>query len=147
MIEPFNDEFFMNEALKEANKALYLDEVPVGAVIVLGNKIISRAHNYVQTLKDTTAHAEMQAITMASASLGGKYLNECIMYVTLEPCVMCTGAIFWSKIPQLVFGAKDKKNGFLSVSSRILNKKTQVRGGVMEYECKKILLDFFAKKR
>ena len=147
MIEPFNDEFFMNEAVKEADKGFYLGEVPVGAVIVLSNKIISRAHNYVQTLKDATAHAEMQAITMASAYLGGKYLNECILYVTLEPCVMCTGAIFWSKIPQVVFGAKDKKNGLLSVSSRILNKRTQVRGGVLEYECKKILLDFFAKKR
>ena len=147
IIDPFDDKFFMKQALNEAEKAFKLDEVPVGAVIVLNNKIISRAHNYMQALNDATAHAEMQAITMASNYLGGKYLFDCTLYVTLEPCIMCAGAVFWSKIPKIVFGARDKKNGFLRVFPSIINSKTQIKGGLLEYECKKLLLDFFAKKR
>tara|TARA_B100000900_G_scaffold203325_2_gene172397 strand:+ start:17254 stop:17700 length:447 start_codon:yes stop_codon:yes gene_type:complete len=147
IIDPFNNKFFMKQALIEAEKAFSLDEVPVGAIIVSKNKIISRAHNYMQALNDATAHAEMQAITMASDFLGGKYLYDCTMYVTLEPCVMCAGASFWSKIPKIVFGARDKKNGFLSVAPNIFNSKIQIESGVLEYECRKLLLDFFAKKR
>tara|TARA_B100001093_G_scaffold519883_1_gene611150 strand:+ start:57626 stop:58039 length:414 start_codon:yes stop_codon:yes gene_type:complete len=137
----------MKQALVEAEKAFRLDEVPVGAIIVSNNKIISRAHNYMQTLNDATAHAEMQAITMASDFLGGKYLYDCTLYVTLEPCVMCAGASFWSKIPKIVFGARDEKNGFLSVAPNIFPSKIQIESGVLEYECRKLLLDFFAKKR
>lgn len=144
---PFDDKFFMKQALNEAEKAFNIDEVPVGAVIVSNNKIISRAHNYMQALNDATAHAEMQAITMASNYLGGKYLFDCTLYVTLEPCIMCAGAAFWSKIPKIVFGARDKKNGFLSVSPSIIKPKIQIKAGLLEYECKKLLLDFFAKKR
>ena len=144
---PFDDKFFMKQALNEAEKAFNIDEVPVGAVIVSNNKIISRAHNYMQALNDATAHAEMQAITMASNHIGGKYLFDCTLYVTLEPCIMCAGAAFWSKIPKIVFGARDKKNGFLNVAPDIFHSKTQIKGGLLEYECKKLLLDFFAKKR
>ncbi len=147
IIDPFNSKFFMKQALVEAEKAFRLDEVPVGAIIVSNNKIISRAHNYMQTLNDATAHAEMQAITMASDFLGGKYLYDCTLYVTLEPCVMCAGASFWSKIPKIVFGARDEKNGFLSVAPNIFPSKIQIESGVLEYECRKLLLDFFAKKR
>jgi tRNA(adenine34) deaminase len=147
IIDPFNNKFFMKQALVEAEKAFRLDEVPVGAIIVSNNKIISRAHNYMQTLNDATAHAEMQAITMASDFLGGKYLYDCTLYVTLEPCVMCAGASFWSKIPKIVFGARDEKNGFLSVAPNIFPSKIQIESGVLEYECRKLLLDFFAKKR
>ena len=147
IIDPFNNEFFMKQALIEADKAFSLDEVPVGAIIVSNNKIISRAHNYMQALNDATAHAEMQAITMASDFLGGKYLYDCTLYVTLEPCVMCAGASFWSKIPKIVFGARDKKNGFLNVAPNIFHSKIQIESGVLEYECRKLLLDFFAKKR
>ena len=147
IIDPFNNKFFMKQALIEAEKAFSLDEVPVGAIIVSNNKIISRAHNYMQALNDATAHAEMQAITMASDFLGGKYLHDCTLYVTLEPCVMCAGASFWSKIPKIVFGARDKKNGFLSVAPNIFHSKIQIESGVLEYECRKLLLDFFAKKR
>ena len=125
---PFDDKFFMKQAINEAEKAFNIDEVPVGAVIVSNNKIISRAHNYMQALNDATAHAEMQAITMASNYLGGKYLFDCTLYVTLEPCIMCTGAAFWSKIPKIVFGAREiKKNGFLSVSPSIIKPKIQIK--------------------
>ena len=119
IIDPFNNEYFMKQAINEAEKAFKLDEVPVGAVIVSNNKIISRAHNYMQALNDATAHAEMQAITMASDFIGGKYLHDCTLYVTLEPCVMCAGASFWSKIPKIVFGARDEKNGFLNLAPNI----------------------------
>ena len=147
IIDPFNNEYFMKQALKEAEKAYNLDEVPVGAVIVSNNKIISRAHNYMQALNDATAHAEMQAITMASDFIGGKYLNDCTLYVTLEPCIMCAGASFWSKITKIVFGARDKKSGFLTVAPNIFHSKIQIESGVLEHECRKLLLDFFANKR
>ena len=147
IIDPFNNEYFMKEALKEAEKAYNLDEVPVGAVIVSNNKIISRAHNYMQALNDATAHAEMQAITMASDFIGGKYLHDCALYVTLEPCVMCAGASFWSKISKIVFGARDEKNGFLNVAPNIFHNKIQIESGVLADECRQLLLDFFANKR
>ena len=147
IINPFNNEYFMKQALNEAEKAFKLDEVPVGAVIVSNNKIISRAHNYIQALNDATAHAEMQAITMASNYIGGKYLFDCTLYVTLEPCIMCAGAAFWSKIPKIVFGARDEKNGFLTVAPNIFHSKIQIEDGVLGDECRQILLDFFAKKR
>ena len=147
IIDPFDDEFFMKQALNEADKAFKLDEVPVGAVIVSNNKIISRAHNYIQAFNDATAHAEMQAITMASNYIGGKYLFDCTLYVTLEPCIMCAGAAFWSKIPKIVFGARDKKNGFLNVAPDIFHNKIQIESGVLADECRQLLLDFFANKR
>ena len=147
IIDPFNNEYFMKQALKEAEKAYNLDEVPVGAVIVYNNKIISRAHNYMQALNDATAHAEMQAITMASDFIGGKYLHDCTLYVTLEPCVMCAGASFWSKITKIVFGAKDEKNGFLNAAPNIFNNKIQIESGILGDECRQLLLDFFTNKR
>ena len=147
IIDPFNNEYFMKQALKEAEKAYNLDEVPVGAVIVSNNKIISRAHNYMQALNDATAHAEMQAITMASDFIGGKYLHDCTLYVTLEPCVMCAGASFWSKITKIVFGARDEKNGFLNLAPNIFHNKIQIESGVLADECRQLLLDFFANKR
>ena len=147
IIDPFNNEYFMKQALIEAEKAYNLDEVPVGAVIVSNNKIISRAHNYMQALNDATAHAEMQAITMASDFIGGKYLYDCTLYVTLEPCVMCAGASFWSKISKIVFGAGDEKNGFLNVAPNIFHNKIQIESGVLADECRQLLLDFFANKR
>ena len=147
IIDPFNNEYFMKQALKEAEKAYNLDEVPVGAVIVSNNKIISRAHNYMQALNDATAHAEMQAITMASDFIGGKYLHDCTLYVSLEPCVMCAGASFWSKITKIVFGARDEKNGFLNLAPNIFHNKIQIESGVLADECRQLLLDFFANKR
>ena len=146
IIDPFNNEYFMKQALKEAEKAYNLDEVPVGAVIVSNNKIISRAHNYMQALNDATAHAEMQAITMASDFIGGKYLHDCTLYVTLEPCVMCAGASFWSKITKIVFGARDEKNGFLNLAPNIFHNKIQIESGVLADECRQLLLDFLLIK-
>lgn len=137
----------MKEALIEAYKAKDYDEVPVGAVIVCENQIIARAHNLMERLNDATAHAEMQALTAAYDYLGSKYLNECTLYVTLEPCIMCAGASYWSKLKKIVFGAFDKKRGFSNHSNKILHPKTTYVGGVLEKECSKILLDFFARKR
>ena len=146
-INPFDDTYFMNEAFKEAEKALEKDEVPVGAVIVCDNQIIARAHNYTETLNDVTAHAEMQAFTSASDFLGGKYLNECTLYVTLEPCIMCGGASYWAQIKKIVFGAADEKRGFSMLSENILHPKTAVESGLMKEECSKLLTDFFKSKR
>ena len=137
----------MKEALKEAEKAFELDEVPVGAVIVCDNQIIARAHNYMEALNDATAHAEMQAFTIASDYLGGKYLSECTLYVTLEPCIMCAGAAAWTRIGKIVFGASDNKKGFLSIKQNILHPKTFVESGVLEEQSSKLLLDFFSSKR
>ena len=125
-INPFNDTYFMKEALKEAQKAFVKDEVPVGAVIVCENQIIARAHNYTEALNDVTAHAEMQAFTAAADYLGGKYLNECTLYVTLEPCVMCAGASYWTQLKKIVFGASEEKRGFLSINDVILHPNTEV---------------------
>ena len=146
-INPFDDTYFMKEALQEAQKAFVKDEVPVGAVIVCENQIIARTHNYTETLNDVTAHAEMQAFTAASDYLGGKYLNECKLYVTLEPCVMCGGAAYWTQLKKIVFGASDEKRGFSSISENILHPKTEVESGLMKEECSKLLTDFFQSKR
>jgi tRNA(adenine34) deaminase len=146
-MELYSDEYFMNEALKEARKAYDADEVPVGVVIVAENKIIARAHNLTELLNDVTAHAEMQAITSAANFIGGKYLNDCILYVTLEPCLMCAGALYWSHITKVVYGASDDKRGFSKLNQPVLHPKTILVKGVLEEECSKLLKDFFALKR
>lgn len=146
-MELYSDEYFMNEALKEARKALEADEVPVGAVIVADNKIVARAHNYTERLNDVTAHAEMQAITSAANAIGGKYLNDCTLYVTLEPCVMCAGALYWTHITKIVYGATDEKRGYAKIQQPLLHPKTIVVKGVLEQECSTIVKDFFASKR
>ncbi len=142
-----NDEQYMRAALAEANKAFEKREVPIGAVVVCNNIIIARAHNLTETLKDPTAHAEMQAITAATNWLGGKYLTNCTIYVTLEPCAMCAGAIGWSQASGLVYGAADVKKGFRSVSDSLLHPKTKVVSGILENECKELLMKFFKSKR
>ena len=147
MIEPFNDEYFMKKAFAEALLAFDEGEVPVGAVVVAGQKIIARAHNLTETLNDVTAHAEMQAITAAANMLGGKYLNDCVLYVTLEPCVMCAGALGWSQIGKIVFGAKDEKRGFSRFAPKSLHPKTEIVGGVLDVECAELIQEFFKTKR
>lgn len=139
--------FYMREALKEAEKARERAEVPVGAVVVCNNKIIARAHNQTEQLTDATAHAEMLAITAAAHFLGSKYLTECTLYVTLEPCPMCAGALFWVQLPQLVFGARDVQRGYLQVASPLLHPRTNVVHGVCKEECSKLVLDFFNRIR
>jgi len=143
----YTDESFMKEAIKEAQKALAADEVPIGAVIVCQNKIIARAHNYTEHLNDVTAHAEMQAFTAAANYIGGKYLPECILYVTIEPCVMCAGASYWTQIGKIVYGARDEKKGYLKFASNILHPSTEIIGGILESECAAIMKEFFRKKR
>jgi tRNA(adenine34) deaminase len=143
----FDDEYFMKQALIEAQHASAKDEIPVGAVVVVNNRIIARAHNLTETLNDITAHAEMQAITAAANALGGKYLTDCALYVTLEPCVMCAGASFWAQIPKIVYGAYDPKRGYSLIKQRLLHPKTIVTRGVLEKECSAILKEFFLKKR
>jgi tRNA(adenine34) deaminase len=146
-IKPFDDTYFMTEALKEAQKAFDKDEVPVGAVIVCENQIIARAHNFTETLNDVTAHAEMQAFTSAADYLGGKYLNECTLYVTLEPCIMCGGAAYWTQLKKVVYGANDEKRGFSSLAENILHPKTEIVRGLLQEECTKLLSNFFKSKR
>lgn len=146
MISPYNDEYFMKQALQEAQKAFELGEVPIGAVVASKNQIIARAHNLTEQLTDVTAHAEMQAITAASNFLGGKYLKDCVLYVTLEPCTMCGGALYWSQIGKIVFAAKDEKRG-ASVHQGVYHPKTIVESGVMEQECSDLIKTFFAMKR
>ncbi len=143
----FSDEYFMKEALKEARIAFDKDEVPVGAVIVFNDKIIARAHNLTETLNDVTAHAEMQAFTSAANTMGAKYLNECSLYVTLEPCIMCAGASYWTQISTIIYGAPDPKRGFHLQGKKILHPKTNIKKGVLESECSKLLKEFFNKKR
>lgn len=143
----YTDEYFMMEAFKEAQKAFDLDEVPVGAVVVANNRIIARTHNLTERLNDVTAHAEMQAITAAANSIGGKYLIDCTLYVTLEPCVMCAGALAWSQLSKLVYGASDPKKGFSGHEKNLLHPKTEVLKGVMETDCGQIVKDFFNRKR
>jgi tRNA(adenine34) deaminase len=143
----YSDEYFMNEALKEAQRAFARDEVPVGAVIVAGNTVLARAHNLSETLRDMTAHAEMQAFTAAADNLGGKYLQECTLYVTVEPCVMCAGAAFWTQIGKIVYGTTDTKRGYSLVKENLLHPKTEVVSGVLEKECKKLMKEFFKRKR
>ncbi len=143
----YNDEYFMKEALKEALKAYNKNEVPIGAVIVNNNQVIARAHNLTETLNDVTAHAEMQAFTAASNYLGGKYLNDCILYVTLEPCNMCAGAAYWSQIGKIVYGASDKKRGYNKIKQNLMHPKTEVISGILEDNCSNILIYFFKEKR
>lgn len=143
----FTHEFFMNEALKEAHKAFDKDEVPIGAVVVCNDTIIARAHNLTETLHDVTAHAEMQAITAASEYLGGKYLDQCILYVTLEPCPMCAGALFWAQLGQLVYAANDEKRGYTLLKSKILHPKTTVQAGILNDEAAKLIKSFFVRRR
>ena len=147
MIEPFNDEYFMKKAFSEALLAFEKGEVPVGAVVVSNQKIIARAHNLSETLNDVTAHAEMQAITAAANLLGGKYLNDCILYVTLEPCVMCAGALGWSQIGKVVFGAFDEKRGYKKFATKAMHPKTEVVGGILGIECAELIQEFFKQKR
>src|SRR5689334_15366091 len=141
------DDHYMREALKEARKAFEDDEVPVGAVVVCQNKIIARAYNMSERLTDATAHAEMQAITAAANYLGGKYLDQCTLYVTIEPCVMCAGASNWAQISKIVYGARDEKKGFLLISKKIFHPKTILVGGILETECGELMKEFFRKKR
>lgn len=143
----FNDEYFMRMALQQAAMAFEKDEVPVGAVIVFKDRVIAKAHNLTQTLNDVTAHAEMQAFTAAANTLGGKYLKDCTLYVTLEPCIMCAGASYWTQIGKIVFGASDAKKGFSTINQNILHPKTTIAGGILEEECSQLLKDFFNKKR
>ena len=147
MISPYNDEFFMKQALQEAHKAFELDEVPVGAVVVANNQIIARAHNFTEHLHDVTAHAEMQAITAAAEFLGGKYLSGCTLYVTVEPCVMCAGALYWSQLDKVVFGTRDEKRGAGRFQNQLYHPKTLVLNGVLEKACSEIMLRFFQSKR
>lgn len=146
-MEPYSDEHFMRQALREAEQAFKVDEVPVGAVIVCGDRVIARAHNLTERLNDVTAHAEMQAITAAANDLGGKYLKDCTLYVTLEPCPMCAGALHWAQVGRIVFGAFDEKAGYRKIGARMLHPKTQVMGGVLEAECADLLKAFFQRKR
>lgn len=141
------DEDYMRRALAEAQAAFDADEVPVGAVVVCRDRIIARAHNLTETLNDVTAHAEMQAITAAANALGGKYLDTCTLYVTVEPCVMCAGAIGWSQMGRVVYGAADPKRGFAAFAPQALHPKTQVTAGVLEAECAELMKTFFKSKR
>ena len=141
------DEFYMHKALDEALTAYKENEIPIGAVIVCHDQIISRAHNLTETLNDVTAHAEMQAITAAAGFLGGKYLVDCTLYVTVEPCVMCAGALGWSQISRIVYGAPDEKRGFVRFAPQALHPKTEVVAGVLEEECSRLVKEFFKKKR
>ena len=143
----FNDNYFMKMALREAEEAALKGEVPVGAVVVFQDRVIARAHNLTQTLHDVTAHAEMQAITAAADYLGSKYLQECTLYVTLEPCVMCAGGMAWAQLGTLVYGAKDPKKGFTNLSENILHPKTTVRHDVLQEEATQILKIFFEERR
>jgi tRNA(adenine34) deaminase len=142
-----DDKFYMRQALIEAEKAAERDEVPVGAVVVCRDRVIARAHNLTETLNDVTAHAEMQAITAAANYLGGKYLNDCTLYVTVEPCVMCAGAIAWAQMGRLVIGAMDDKRGYQKYAPQALHPKTIVIENVMAEECASLMKDFFKRKR
>ena len=142
----FTDEYFMKIALQEAQEAFEKDEVPIGCVVVSNDRIIAKSHNLTETLNDVTAHAEMQAITSAANYLGGKYLINCTLYVTLEPCVMCCGALNWSQISKVVIGARDEQRGFIN-KNLSLHPKTEIVTGVLENECGEIVKDFFRNKR
>lgn len=147
MLQPFNDEYFMKKALEEAQIAFDEGEIPVGAVVVCDNKIVARGHNLTETLTDVTAHAEMMVITSAANQLGGKYLTDCILYVTVEPCVMCSGALGWSQLKKVVFGAIDAKRGYQKFAPKALHPKTEVVSGIMENECSELMTRFFKTRR
>jgi tRNA(adenine34) deaminase len=146
MENPFNDTYFMKKALQEAETAFEKGEIPVGAVVVIDNKVIARTHNLTELLHDVTAHAEMQAITSAANFLGGKYLKGCTLYVTLEPCQMCAGALYWSQISKIVFGARDEQRGFMVMGTQ-LHPKTEVVSGILAQEAADLMVRFFASKR
>lgn len=146
MINPFDDTYFMKKALQEAEVAFEKGEIPVGAVIVIEDRIIARTHNLTELLNDVTAHAEMQAITSAANFLGGKYLNKCTLYVTLEPCQMCAGALYWSQISKVVYGASDEQRGFMTMGTK-LHPKTKVVGGILADEASELMKRFFIEKR
>ena len=147
MEQPLNDEHYMRLALAEAQHAFEQDEVPVGAIIVARNQVIARGHNLCERLHDFTAHAEMQAFTIAADFLGGKFLNQCTLYVTLEPCSMCAGASYWTRLKRVVIGAKDEKRGYTFYNKNMLHPKTVIDWGIMEKECSEILTTFFKNKR
>ena len=142
----FDDNYFMKKALQEAETAFEKGEVPVGAVIVVENRIIARSHNLIETLNDVTAHAEMQAITAAANFLGGKHLRNCTLYVTLEPCQMCAGALYWSQISNIIYGARDEERGCINLKTK-LHPKTKIKGGIMAVEASELLKQFFVEKR
>jgi tRNA(adenine34) deaminase len=137
----------MRMALAEAQKALEKGEIPIGAVVVCKDRVVARAHNLTETLCDPTAHAEMQAITMAANTLGGKYLTDCTLYVTVEPCVMCAGALGWAQVPRVVYGCRDEKRGFLQFAPQALHPKATIEGGILEEECRQLMQDFFRSRR
>ena len=144
---PHSDEYFMQQALAEAREAAEQGEVPIGPVVVCADRIVARAHNLTETLVDVTAHAEMQAITAAANYLGGKYLTDCTLYVTVEPCLMCAGALAWSQIARVVYGADDDKRGFHTFCTAPFHKRTQITSGVLADECAKLITDFFRSRR
>ena len=146
-METIDDEKYMRLALQEAQQAAEADEIPVGAVVVCNGRVIARAHNLTETLCDVTAHAEMQAITSAANNIGGKYLTDCTLYVTLEPCAMCAGAIGWAQVARLVYGASDSKRGYSRLAPDALHPKTEVSGGVLADECAAVVQSFFKRKR
>ncbi len=146
MIQPFDDTYFMKKALQEAQDAFDKGEIPVGAVIVIKDRIIARAHNLTERLNDVTAHAEMQAITAAANFLGGKYLKDCTLYVTLEPCQMCAGALYWSQISRIVYAARDEQRGCINLNTK-LHPKTKIEGGILAEEASELLKRFFIEKR
>jgi len=146
MIQPFDDTYFMKKALQEAQEAFDKDEIPVGAVIVIKDRIIARAHNLTERLNDVTAHAEMQAITAAANFLGGKYLKDCTLYVTLEPCQMCAGALYWSQISRIVYAARDEQRGCINLNTK-LHPKTKIEGGILSEEASDLMKRFFIEKR
>ncbi len=147
MLEVYSDEFFMKKALEQAENAYHLGEIPVGAVIVSQQHIIARGHNTSEQLQDVTAHAEIIAITAASNFLNNKYLKDCTLYVTLEPCVMCAGALFWSQIGKVIYGASDEKRGFMRYGKSLLHPKTELAAGIMELDCSELLQQFFKERR
>ena len=138
---------YMRMALDEAHKALERDEVPIGAIIVCKGRVIGRGHNLTEALTDVTAHAEMQAITAAASTLGGKYLTDCTLYVTVEPCPMCAGAIGWAQVPRIIYGAADPKRGFREYAPRVMHPKAECKGGILEEECRQLMQDFFKSRR
>ena len=146
MIIPLDDTYFMKKALQEAEAAYEKGEIPIGAVVVINDRIIARAHNLTETLNDVTAHAEMQAITAAANYLGGKYLKDCTLYVTIEPCQMCAGALYWSQISKIIYGARDEQRGCIKMKTK-LHPKTVMKGGILKEESSEILKRFFIEKR
>lgn len=146
LVDPYDHTYFMKRAMQEAEAAYEKGEIPIGAVVVIKNKIIARSHNLTETLNDVTAHAEMQAITAAANFLGGKYLKGCTLYVTIEPCQMCAGALFWSQIPKIVYGARDEQRGCIAMKTK-LHPKTEMTGGVLAEEASALLKRFFIEKR